>query len=124
MSDPTRHHAPSSGSPPTTSRHGQAHKFRDTVEEVRRLLQDAHAALCFLAESALPSDPAPRETPSTKDELETLSIAQAQELLQVSRSTVYALLNSGALEWTRVGQRRRILRSTLLRYLQSNTQAS
>jgi excisionase family DNA binding protein len=94
------------------------------VEEIRHLLEDAQTALQVLAESTSQPAPTLRVEEPEADALETLSITQAQQLLHVSRSTVYALLNSGALDWTRVGKRRRILRTTLLHYLQSNTQAS
>jgi excisionase family DNA binding protein len=95
-----------------------------SVEEIRHLLEDAQTALQVLAESTSQPAPTLRVEEPEADALETLSITQAQQLLHVSRSTVYALLNSGALAWTRVGKRRRILRTTILRYLQSNTQAS
>jgi len=102
----------------------QVQSVRTALEEACLLLQDAQHALCLLSETTKPVADRPNEMSVEADGLETLSITQTKEALQVSRSTVYALLNSGALAWTRVGKRRRILRTTIIRYLQSNTQAS
>lgn len=101
-------------SPPTTWQSHPAALFRAKVEDVCRLLQEVQFTLRLMAESEPKTVPGSSDVTSDADALETLSLAQAQQLLQVSRSTLYALLNTGAIAWTRVGARRRILRTTLL----------
>ncbi len=46
-----------------------------------------------------------------------LTTAEAAELLGVSRTTVYELLNAGQLESIRIGRSRRIPRAALVAYV-------
>lgn len=102
----------------------QVHSLRTTIEEAYLLLQVAQQALSLLSDPSKTDTSCPEGMSDEPDDLVTLSISQAQQMLGVSRSTVYVLLNSGALAWARVGKRRRILRSELFTYLHNNPKAS
>lgn len=92
--------------------------------QIRQLLQDAQAVLSFVEASTILASQPIEMTEGEEEESLTLSISQAQKLLQVSRSTVYTLLNTGVIKWSQVGKRRRILRAEIVRYLDASSQAS
>lgn len=94
------------------------------LEQVRHLLQDAQAVLSFIEASTILASKPLEMTEGEEEESLTLSISQTQKLLQVSRSTVYTLLNTGVIKWSQVGKRRRILRAEIVRYLDASSQAS
>lgn len=102
----------------------QVQSLRTTIEDACQLLQDARQALNLLSDASKVLDPPPERFSPGSDDLDTLTITQIQQKLGVSRSTVYALLDSGELAWTKVGKRRRILRSDLLAYLHNSPKAS
>ena len=63
----------------------------------------------------------------TKDRLSDsaltlLTVARTAELPGVHRSTVYDLINSGALAWVSVGRHKRIARAALATYIERHTQ--
>lgn len=124
MPHPFPHTRPSGGPDARRWLPHQVQLVRTALEEACLLLQDAQHALSLLSDVSKPAANGSDATNEEPDDLETLSIAQAQEKLGVSRSTVYMLLNSGALAWTQVGKRRRILRSELFGYLHNTPKAS
>lgn len=102
----------------------QVQSLRTTIEEACQLLLDAQHAITLLSDASQVLAPPPESVSAESDDLGTLTITQIQEKLGVSRSTVYALLDSGELAWTKVGKRRRILRSDLFDYLHNKSKAS
>lgn len=124
MPHPFLHTRPSGGPDDRRWLPHQVQSVRTALEEACLLLQDAQHALCLLSETTKPVADRPNKMSVEADGLETLSITQTKEALQVSRSTVYQLLRSGALAWTWVGRRRRILRSELYSYLHNTPKAS
>jgi hypothetical protein len=52
------------------------------------------------------------------------SIADAAEATGLSRSKLYDLMKGGLIEWTKIGSRRLVVVSSLLRFLQADQAAS
>jgi excisionase family DNA binding protein len=55
---------------------------------------------------------------------QVLTISELCEELRISRTTAWRLLNAGELQWVRLGKRSvRVIRSSILTYLQRHEQA-
>lgn len=53
-----------------------------------------------------------------------LSIAQAQKVLGLGRSTLYRLMNAGRIAWVQIGSRRKFEFAELLRFIRDNRVAA
>lgn len=55
-----------------------------------------------------------------KNYQDVVTTREAQEMLRIGRRGVYALITAGKLDARKIGRKYRILKSSIIRYLQTN----
>ena len=91
---------------------------QNLLEALEALLAAAQQVVAELAKARIPAAAEPQQTGPTGTAIPlVLSVDQAAERLQVSRGTIYTLMKSRELGWSKVRGRRRILATELDRYL-------